>query len=298
MKAVTKARGDGFSPSSTRGESRRSRGRETRSDARARPRKGRCCRIGRGQAAADRLKLSAERRGAGERMRRIVVKARIVRSRLGSKGADAHLRYLQRDGTDREGERGRLYGSEIDAVDGREFLERGREDRHQFRFIVAPEDGDRLSDLRAFTRDVMRQMEEDLGTRLDWAAVDHFNTGHPHSHVVIRGKDETGKDLIIAQDYITDGVRLRAQELATLELGPETDLELRSKLTLEIAAERFTRIDRAMLAEAGEGMLDLRPETGQVRADFDRTLRIGRLQVLARYGLAKESEPGVWKLSD
>ncbi|MGD9542071.1 DUF3363 domain-containing protein [Methylocystis sp.] len=231
-------------------------------------------------------------------MRRVVVKARIVRLKLGSKGADAHLRYLQRDGTDREGERGRLYGAETDVANGRSFLEQGREDRHQFRFIVAPEDGDQLSDLRAFTRDVLKQMEADLGTKLDWVAVDHFNTGHPHSHVVVRGKDDTGKDLIIAQDYITDGVRLRAQELATLELGPETDLELRSKLTAEIAAERFTRIDRAMLAEAGEETLDLRPETGQVRADFDRTLRIGRLQTLARYGLATEREPGVWKLSD
>jgi type IV secretory pathway VirD2 relaxase len=231
-------------------------------------------------------------------MRRVVVKARIVRLKLGSKGADAHLRYLQRDGTDREGEKGRLYSTETDVADGRTFLDQGREDRHQFRFIVAPEDGDRLSDLRAFTRDVMKQMEEDLGTRLDWVALDHFNTGHPHSHVVIRGKDETGKDLIIAQDYITDGIRLRAQELATLELGPETDLELRSKLTAEIAAERFTRIDRAMLAQAGEGTIDLRPESGQVRADFDRTLRIGRMQTLARFGLAMESEPGVWKLSD
>jgi type IV secretory pathway VirD2 relaxase len=231
-------------------------------------------------------------------MRRVVVKARIVKLRLGSKGADAHLRYLQRDGTDREGERGRLYGSEIDAADGREFVERGREDRHQFRFIVAPEDGDRLSDLRGFTRDVMRQMEEDLGTRLDWVAVDHFNTGHPHSHVVVRGKDETGKDLIVAQDYITEGIRLRAQERATLELGPETDLELRAKLQAEISAERFTRIDRTMVAEAQERVLDMRPEVGQVRADFDRTLRIGRLQTLQRYGLATEAESGVWVLSE
>jgi len=294
MKAVTKAKGAGIGPAPKRG----GRSDRRRDGASGRPRKGRCCRIGRGQAAADRLKLAAEGRGPGERMRRVVVKARIVRSRVGSKGADAHLRYLQRDGTDREGEKGRLYGAETDVADGRTFLERGREDRHQFRFIVAPEDGDRLSDLRAFTRDVMKQMEEDLGTKLDWVAVDHFNTGHPHSHIVVRGKDETGKDLIIAQDYITDGIRLRAQELATLELGPETDLELRSKLTAEIIAERFTRIDRAMLTEVSEGMLDLRPETGQVRADFDRTLRIGRLQTLARYGLATESERGVWKLSD
>ena len=261
MKAVTKAKGAGVTPASMPSEGRRSDSGRGHSGSWSRPRKGKCCRIGRGQAAVDRLKLAAEGRGPGERMRRVVVKARIIRLRVGSKGADAHLRYLQRDGTDRKGERGRLYGAEgRDEISGREFLERGRGDRHQFRFIVAPEDGDRLSDLRAFTRDVMAQMEEDLGSKLDWVAVDHFNTGHPHSHVVLRGKDERGKDLIIAQDYITDGIRLRAQERATLELGPETDLELRPKLQAEVSAERFTRIDRAMLAEAGGGTLDLRPE--------------------------------------
>jgi type IV secretory pathway VirD2 relaxase len=231
-------------------------------------------------------------------MRRVVVKARIARVKLGSRATDAHIRYLQRDGTTRDGERGRLYAAETDAADGDTFTKRGREDRHQFRFIVAPEDGDRLSDLRTFTRDVMRQMEEDLGTRLDWVAVDHFNTGHPHSHVVVRGRDDLGKDLIIAQDYITDGMRQRAQERATLELGPETDLELRAKLEAEVVAERFTRIDRAMIAEADEGVLDMRPETGQVQANFDRTLRIGRLQTLERYGLATQSEPGLWALSE
>jgi type IV secretory pathway VirD2 relaxase len=231
-------------------------------------------------------------------MRRVVVKARIVRLKVGSRAADAHVRYLHREGTTRDGERGRLYGAETDAADGKDFTERGREDRHQFRFIVAPEDGDRLSNLRAFTRDVMRQMEEDLGTRLDWVAVDHFNTGHPHCHVLVRGRDDKGKDLIIAQDYITGGVRLRAQERVTLELGPETDRELRAKLEAEVSAERFTRIDRAMLAEADEGVLDLRPDTGQVRVDFDRSLRIGRLQTLERHGLAREGEPGLWTLSD
>ena len=201
-------------------------------------------------------------------MRRVVVKARIVRLKIGSRAALAHLTYLQRDGTTRGGGRGQLYGPDSDRVDGRALVERSQGDRHQFRFIVAPEDGDRLSDLRRFSRDVMRQMEEDLGTRLDWVAVDHFNTGHPHSHVVIRGRDDLDKDLIIAQDYITDGVRLRAQERATLELGPETDIELSSKLQAEISNERLTRIDRAMMSEADHGFLDLRPEAGQVRADW------------------------------
>ena len=231
-------------------------------------------------------------------MRRVVVKARIVRLKIGSRAALAHLTYLQRDGTTRGGGRGQLYGPDSDRVDGRALVERSQGDRHQFRFIVAPEDGDRLSDLRRFSRDVMQQMEEDLGTRLDWVAVDHFNTGHPHSHVVIRGRDDLDKDLIIAQDYITDGVRLRAQERATLELGPETDIELSSKLQAEISNERLTRIDRAMMSEADHGFLDLRPEAGQLRADFDRTLRIGRMQVLERFGLAREIEPGIWHLSD
>jgi type IV secretory pathway VirD2 relaxase len=276
----------------------KSRGRNLTASNSTRARKGRCSRIGRGQAAADRLKFAAGQRDAGDRMRRVVVKARIVRLKIGSRAVLAHLSYLRRDGTTRDGGRGQLYGPDSDRVDGRELVERSQGDRHQFRFIVAPEDGDRLSDLRGFTRDVVRQMEEDLGTRLDWVAVDHFNTGHPHSHVVIRGRDDLDKDLIIAQDYITDGIRLRAQERATLELGPETDLELRSKLQAEIANERLTRIDRAMMGEADHGFLDLRPETGQLRADFDRTLRIGRLQVLERFGLANQIGPGVWHLAD
>ncbi len=77
-----------------------------------------------------------------------------------------HVRYLQREGTTRDGEPGRLYAADNDAADGKEFTERSQGDRHQFRFIVAPEDGDRLSDLRSFTRDVMRQMEGDGPARL------------------------------------------------------------------------------------------------------------------------------------
>lgn len=287
LRAAAKANGGPLTPAQLRGMGGRG----------SAPRKGRCCRIGRGQKIAGALKRQAAE-GRGSQQRRVVIKARIVRHKLGSGAQGAHLRYLERDGTTRDGGRSELYGRNTEHADRIAFVERGAEDRHSFRFIVAPEDGDRVADLRGFTRDVMSQMEADLGTKLDWVAVDHFNTGHPHSHVVIRGKDDLGKDLIIAQDYITDGVRLRAQERATLELGPETDLELRQKLQAEIGAERFTRIDRAMIEEAAGGPLDLRPEAGQVGADFDRTLRIGRLQTLERYGLAREGEPGVWTLSE
>ena len=118
-----------------------------------------------------------------------MVKARIVRHKLGSGAAGAHLRYLQRDGTTRDGERGRLYGAGARSG-GRQApsSSAARATGTRSAFIVAPEDGDGLSDLRDFTRDVMAQMEADLGTKLDWVAVDHYNTGHPHSHVVVRGQ--------------------------------------------------------------------------------------------------------------
>src|SRR3546814_4348438 len=72
-------------------------------------------------------------------------------------------------------------------------------------------------------------MEADLGTPLDWVAVDHWNTDNPHTHLIVRGRDDTGKDLIIAGDYIAHGFRHRAAELATEWLGPRTELEIRSE---------------------------------------------------------------------
>src|SRR3546814_8743641 len=109
--------------------------------------------------------------------------------------------------SDLEGGRGQLYGADSDTVDRAEWLERAKDDRHQFRFIVSPEDGADYEDLKPLTRRLMTRMEEDLGTKLDWVAVDHFNTGHPHTHIILRGRDEKGADLIIARDYISHGLR-------------------------------------------------------------------------------------------
>jgi len=100
-----------------------------------------------------------------------------------------------REGVTREGEPGRLYSTFTDDVDRDVFAERGMDDRHQFRIILSPEDGAAYEDLKPFTRDVMAKMESDLGTTLDWVAVDHHDTGHPHVHVVVRGITEDGKTL-------------------------------------------------------------------------------------------------------
>ncbi|WP_420893924.1 relaxase/mobilization nuclease domain-containing protein [Sphingomonas sanguinis] len=231
-------------------------------------------------------------------MRRVVVKTRYVQNAGRNGKSAAHLRYIQRDGTSRDGERGQLYSATEDRADGDAFVERGADDRHQFRFIVAPEDGADLTDLTAHTRDLMGQVEADLGTKLDWVAVNHHNTGHPHVHVIVRGKDELGADLVINGDYLANGIRERASELTTLELGPVTEIEQSRKLSAEIGQDRFTRIDRAMTEEADDRFLDLRDVPSDPRHQFDRTLRLRRLARLETMGLATEHAPGVWELSE
>ena len=227
--------------------------------------------------------------------RRVIVKARYTRMAVGHLGAaHAHLKYIQRDGVTREGEAGQLYDAARDDADGRAFLDRSTGDPHQFRFIVSADDGSRLADLKPFIRDLMGQMAHDLDTKLDWVAVDHFNTGHPHTHVVIRGRDDQGHDLVMARDYIGHGVRARAQAIATLALGPESQLERLRKLIDEVGQERLTRIDRALLARATDGILVV--TAAQEREPFQRSTRIGRLRTLERLGLAEERQTGVWQL--
>ena len=248
--------------------------------------------IGRG-AGIGRM-LATRDRYAAFRSRRVVVKSRIVKlAGNGIKGARAHLRYIQRDGVTRDGHPGALYSAEQDRADGKAFIERSTGDRHQFRFIVAPEDGAEYDDLKPVVRRLMTQMEEDLGTKLEWVAVDHYNTGHPHSHIILRGKDDHGQDLVIAREYITKGLRERAAELVTLDLGPRSDLEIENRLRNEVEQERLTSIDRRLLRDRdGEGLV-----WSADRDAFQQTLRAGRLQKLKHLGLAEEVRPGEWRLA-
>lgn len=249
-------------------------------------------RIGRG-AAMGRLLCSRDR-FAGLRARRAIVKTRLVRLRgKGLGAARAHLRYLQRDGVQRDGSPGVVYSAAEDQADGKALLERCGDDRHQFRLIVSVEDGAEYSDLKPLIRRFMAQMEEDLGTQLDWVAVDHVDTAQPHTHVILRGRDELGQNLIIAREYISRGMRERVAELVTLDLGPRQDAEIRQKLRREISAERLTSIDRRVIRDmSASGIIP----AGH-RDPFQHALRAGRLKKLETMGLAEPLGGGKWKLA-
>jgi len=247
-------------------------------------------RLGRGHVAARFTGRSAQ-----PGSRRVTIKTRLVNlKQAGPRSTTTHLRYIEREGVGRDGEPGQAYGSTTDNADLVAFEERGREDRHQFRFIVSPEDAEQLDDLRRYTRHLMSRMEADLGTNLDWVAVNHWNTDNPHTHVVLRGKDDTGKDLIISRDYIAQGMRERAAELATEWLGPRTELEIQQSLRREVDQERWTNLDRTLQREVQGGLVHINQPTEDPKRRQQRMLLIGRLQRLQRMGLAHESSPGVW----
>ncbi|HBY43670.1 DUF3363 domain-containing protein [Sphingomonas koreensis] len=250
-------------------------------------------RFGRGQRAtvqANRLLTSQSRN--------VVIKTRVVRHTAKAAPLSAHLSYLRREGVTRDGEKAQLFGPETGDADPKAFAERTQDDRHHFRFIVSPEDATEMSDLRTYARDLMGQMEKDLGTKLDWVGVDHWNTDNPHVHIILRGRTDDSQDLVISRDYIKEGMRARAQDLVTQELGPRTEQEIRRNLGRQVEAERWTDLDRQISRDSYRtGIVDLAPRPDQKPDEF-HALKVGRMRKLETLGLADQVGPGQWVVSE
>lgn len=245
--------------------------------------------FGRGRVAAT---IAGQRLGANAR--RVIIKSRfVVLQRASPNSVTAHLRYIERDGVTRAGQKGQAYGVDTDAADLKAFQERGQSDRHKFRFIVSPEDAVELDDLRGFTRQLMHRMEVDLETGLDWVAVDHWDTDNPHTHIVLNGRTASKEDLVIAPDYMSHGMRMRASEIATEWLGPRTEAEMRRSLLREVDQQRLTGLDRALIRQAGPAGIDL---TGNPSDRQRQNILRARLQRLEGMGLAERVDANQWKL--
>lgn len=195
-----------------------------------------------------------------------------------------HVAYLGRAGAGLEGASAKFFDRTEDEVDAAVVAAGWAPDRHHFRFIISPEHGDRLSDLRAYTREVMRRVGEDLGQpNLEWIGACHFDTDQPHSHVLIRGRRASGKDLVIPRDYIAYGFRARAQEVAHELLGDLSRADAERRVWRETQADRFTGFDRRLLEAADEDRL---VDDGLGSTNVWAALSRGRLRHLEAVGLA------------
>lgn len=266
-------------------------------------------RAGFGARVGGRAKKSVLGRAAGRAQvpgryaQRVIVKARFTSGR-GAKGAATlrrHLDYIQRDGAGVGETPARAFDSaglaDRERVDA--FAERCADDRHTFRMIVSPEAAGELG-LERYTRELMGRMEGDLGTRLDWVAAAHYDTDNPHIHVVIRGVDDRGGDLVMSKDYISRGIRARGQEIATRELGHRTELDVAKSLARDLGIAKFTELDRRLIAQSGrdpDGLVRPGPEPDNAVQKMRRALMLGRLSTLRDMGLSERLPGGVWRLS-
>jgi type IV secretory pathway VirD2 relaxase len=231
--------------------------------------------------------------GFGDRSRRVVVKAHVARLRAGgAKAAALHLRYIERDGVEKDGSRGVLYGAD-GPLHAETFEQPRLAEKHQFRIIVAPEDGSEL-DLTAYVRRLMGQVERDLGRKVEWAAVNHYDTAHPHAHLVVRGVDRKGRELRLDRAYISNGMRSRAQELATQELGPRRHLDVQRARAHEVTQDRLTSLDREIDRRASSGRVDVRSlQAGRA----DAATLVARLEHIEGLRLVARESRASWTLS-
>lgn len=218
----------------------------------------------------------------------------VVKIRQGPAGGSntgRHLDYLQRDAVALDGSPGRLYDATADEVEDREFLQRCRHDRQQYRIMLAAEDAADLDDLKPLTRAFMAMVERDLGAELDWVAADHFDTGHPHSHILLRGCDRNGEPLEMPRGYLQHGLRRRAAEIVTAMLGPDELWHLKGRLQADLHHPGLTFLDERLVARSEQGLLQPMPRPGG-----DSARERLRLRQLQHMGLVQMLPKGAWQI--
>lgn len=253
--------------------------------------------LGAGQTGSRARRLPKARIGTplpGPHSRRVVVKVRVVQvgSDWGKKAAKLHLAYIERDGVSPGGGEGKLYDA-TGRAERSEFEQELEGEKHQFRIVLAPEDGHEL-DLEGYVRSYMRQMERDLRQKLRWAAVNHHDTDNPHAHIIIRGMDADGREVRMDREYVSHGLRNRAVELATYELGPRPERARVDQLRKEVELERYTTLDSALERRAVGGVF--RVASGHAKDPHFATALRARLDFLENLGLVERNGRGVWKV--
>ncbi|HEX4133247.1 MAG TPA: DUF3363 domain-containing protein [Bryobacteraceae bacterium] len=220
----------------------------------------------------------------------------------------AHGRYIARESATHEGEsRAVGFDDRGESIDIAERLESWQKagDERLWKLIVSPEFGDR-ADLKRLTRDLVSRMERDLGTEVEWVAVAHYNTEHPHVHIALRGIGGENRPLNLSRDYVKQGIREIAEDLCTRQLGHRTELDAATAQRREVHQHRYTSLDRIIKRDSQEAeeadssfftvAKDSRPSGLGRSAPLVEQHTAERLKVLESMGLAEPTGPNAWRV--
>jgi type IV secretory pathway VirD2 relaxase len=234
---------------------------------------------------------------------------RVTYSKNGTSGQwRAHGRYVARESATHDG-RAEAPGFDRNAesIDIAKRLESWQKasDERLWKVIVSPEFGDR-ADLKRLTRELLARMEGDLRTPLQWVAVAHYNTEHPHVHVALRGIDAEGHALRLSRDYIRQGIRSAAEDLCTRQLGYRTEFDAATAQRREVHEHRYTSLDRVIKRDTvwPESVAstfftvvrDPNQNRGNPTTRLMRQHTTERLIALEGMGLAERADQNLWRV--
>jgi hypothetical protein len=237
------------------------------------------------QALARLLRVKSTKRSGGGRTggnRKIDVRQKCVVKMQYSKSIEAHRvqleKYLVREGTERDGSRAKLYGTDLEEY-------RKNMDAKNFRIFLSPQSD--KTDLKTMAEKFVKKLELQTGYKLYWEAANHYNTAHPHVHLLINGKDQNGKEVVFPRDVVRTFMRETARDICTAMNGPRTSAELSVEREKELEAPRYTRVD--------EKIKELCGGTFRVKADGkekDRERILARLENLRKMKLCVFKDGG------
>lgn len=213
---------------------------------------------------------------------------------------ESHGRYLQREGAQKEQEKGIGFDEKNENINIADKLNQWQEagDPRFWKVIISPDLGHKI-DLKTHVKELMKQVERDFSTKLEWVAIDHYNTTQHHAHIVIRGRDKAGKDFEIDPSYIKNGFRLRSREVATKEIGHRLERDVLEKRERVIEAKHITEIDRDInkqldknsIIRLNDNIIDL------MKGQKQRQV-ISRLGFLESIGFAKKIDSFAWVVTE
>ena len=193
--------------------------------------------------------------------------------------------YLAREGTDIDGGRAKLYGCDIEEY-------RQNMDEKNFRIFLSPKS--QRIDLKDLTGKFIKKLELQTGYSFYWVAANHYNTAHPHAHILINGRDKRGRDVTIPRDVVKTFMREYARDICTSQIGRRTGAEIAAEKEAALSAQRFSQLDETIKGLGG-GTCGVNP--GDIKDAALRERVSIRLENLRKMGLCVYKDGG-YKLSE